>query len=99
MLRNICPSQLRAAPGTLGGMTAQHPGLHVLHDGPDSAPTMVLIHGTAASSRTWDALVPHLSTSHHVVRVDLPGSGQSPQPVAASSALADHAARPTETTD
>lgn len=60
---------------------------------------MVLIHGTAASSRTWDALVPHLSTSHHVVRVDLPGCGQSPKSIATSYALAEQARRLAATLD
>jgi len=53
-------------------------GMHVIHDGSRSAPPMVLIHGSGASSGTWNPVVPALAGRHHVIRVDLPGCGQSP---------------------
>jgi magnesium chelatase accessory protein len=40
-------------------------------------PKVLLIHGTAASSHSWRKLIPELSTTHHVLNVDLPGHGQS----------------------
>ncbi|MCM2416894.1 alpha/beta fold hydrolase [Streptomyces sp. RKAG293] len=53
-------------------------GMHVVHDGPRQAPPMVLIHGSGASGTSWSPLVPALAGHHHVIRVDLPGCGQSP---------------------
>lgn len=54
--------------------------LHVRRDGPRDAPVLLLIHGSATSSRSWDALVPLLTGSHHVIRIDLPGHGRSAEP-------------------
>ncbi len=65
--------------------------LHVSEDGPRDAATLLLIHGTAASLRTWDPLVPLLIETHHVIRVDLLGCGRSPKPDGASYALPDQA--------
>jgi pimeloyl-ACP methyl ester carboxylesterase len=53
-------------------------GMNVVHDGPRQAPPLLLIHGSGASGRSWDPVVPALAERHHVVRVDLPGHGQSP---------------------
>jgi pimeloyl-ACP methyl ester carboxylesterase len=58
---------------------ARRPGeLHVVEAGSPTAPTMLLIHGTAGSLVWWDPIVPALAEHHHVVRVDLAGHGQSP---------------------
>ncbi|MFB8003606.1 alpha/beta fold hydrolase [Nocardia sp. NPDC056000] len=46
-------------------------------DGPRDAPALLLIHGTAASGRSWDPMVPLLTGSHRVIRVDLLGCGES----------------------
>jgi pimeloyl-ACP methyl ester carboxylesterase len=53
-------------------------GLHVVHDGPRSAPPLVLIHGSGAAGASWGLMVPALAAHHHVIRVDLPGCGRSP---------------------
>ncbi|MEU3459593.1 alpha/beta hydrolase [Streptomyces sp. NPDC006733] len=53
-------------------------GMHVVHDGPRQAPPLLLIHGSGASGTSWEPLVPPLAAHHHVVRIDLPGCGQSP---------------------
>ncbi|MGW8742167.1 alpha/beta fold hydrolase [Streptomyces sp. NPDC055794] len=53
-------------------------GLHVVRDGPPQAPPLLLVHGTGASGASWDPVIPALAARHHVVRVDLPGCGQSP---------------------
>ncbi|MBP2328030.1 pimeloyl-ACP methyl ester carboxylesterase [Kibdelosporangium banguiense] len=53
-------------------------GIHVVHDGPRQAPPLVLIHGSGASGASWSPVVPALAGHHHVIRVDLPGCGQSP---------------------
>ncbi|WP_344326760.1 alpha/beta hydrolase [Kitasatospora putterlickiae] len=52
-------------------------GIHVVHDGPQQAPPLVLIHGSGASSGSWSPVVPALAGQYHVIRVDLPGHGQS----------------------
>jgi pimeloyl-ACP methyl ester carboxylesterase len=57
----------------------RRPGeLHVVEAGSPTAPTMLLIHGTAGSLVWWDPIVPALAERYHVVRVDLAGHGQSP---------------------
>ncbi|GAQ53313.1 alpha/beta fold hydrolase [Streptomyces acidiscabies] len=67
--------------------------LHVRQDGPRDAPVLLLIHGSASSARSWDALVPHLTGSHHIVRPDLLGHGRSAKPADRSYALPDQARR------
>ncbi|MFI6874058.1 alpha/beta fold hydrolase [Streptomyces sp. NPDC050400] len=59
----------------------EHGDLYVRQDGPRHAPPLVLIHGSGASLRSWDALVPLLTAHHRVIRVDLPGHGRSPEPL------------------
>lgn len=56
-------------------------GMHVVHDGPRQGPPFLLIHGSGASGASWNQVVPALAASHHVIRVDLPGCGQSPPAV------------------
>ncbi|NYE74648.1 alpha/beta fold hydrolase [Microlunatus parietis] len=53
-------------------------GMHVVHDGRREAPPLLLVHGSGASGDFWSPLVPALAEHHHVIRVDLPGCGQSP---------------------
>lgn len=67
--------------------------IHVRQDGPHDAPALLLIHGTASSLRTWDPMVPLLTGSHRVIRIDLLGCGESPRPDGASYAIPDQAGR------
>jgi pimeloyl-ACP methyl ester carboxylesterase len=53
-------------------------GMHVVRDGPRQGPPLLLIHGSGASGAFWSPVVPALAGRHHVIRVDLPGCGQSP---------------------
>lgn len=53
-------------------------GMHVVRYGPRQAPPLVLIHGSGSSGGSWGPVVPALAERHHVIRVDLPGHGQSP---------------------
>ncbi|MFE1348324.1 alpha/beta fold hydrolase [Streptomyces sp. NPDC058757] len=53
-------------------------GMRVVHDGPRDAPPLVLIHGSGAAGSSWGPVVPALAGRHHVIRIDLPGHGQSP---------------------
>ncbi|MFC4907657.1 alpha/beta fold hydrolase [Actinomadura gamaensis] len=74
-------------------------GLHVRQDGPREAPVLLLIHGSASSVRSWDALVPLLAASYRVIRVDLLGHGRSPKPDDLSYAVPEQARRVGETLD
>ncbi|WP_261958435.1 alpha/beta fold hydrolase [Streptomyces nigrescens] len=71
----------------------EHGDLYVCQDGPRDAPALLLLHGSATSSRSWDALVPLLTTSHRVIRVDLPGHGRSPEPVGRGYETSEQARR------
>jgi pimeloyl-ACP methyl ester carboxylesterase len=53
-------------------------GMHVVYDGQQQAPPVLLIHGSGATGGFWSQVVPALAGRHYVVRVDLPGCGQSP---------------------
>lgn len=52
--------------------------MHVVHDGPREGPPLLLIHGSGASGACWGPVAGSLVGRHHVIRVDLPGCGQSP---------------------
>ncbi|WP_158888439.1 alpha/beta fold hydrolase [Amycolatopsis anabasis] len=67
--------------------------IHVYQDGPREAPALLLIHGTAMSARSWDPMVPLLTGSHRVIRIDLLGCGRSAKPDGASYAVPDQARR------
>src|SRR5687767_11059178 len=43
-------------------------------------PVLLLVHGMASSSATWDRVVPKLAMHATVVAPDLPGHGQSDKP-------------------
>ncbi|WP_331720363.1 alpha/beta hydrolase [Streptomyces sp. NBC_00209] len=75
--------------------------LHVCQDGPREAPVLLLIHGSASSARSWDALVPLLTApgTHRVVRVDLLGHGGSDKPDDGRYAIPDQARRVGEVLD
>jgi pimeloyl-ACP methyl ester carboxylesterase len=67
--------------------------IYVCQDGPRDAPALLLIHGNASSARWWDELVPLLTRSHRVIRIDLLGYGRSAKPADRSYALPDQARR------
>jgi pimeloyl-ACP methyl ester carboxylesterase len=67
--------------------------IYVRQDGPWDAPGLLLIHGNASSARSWDELVPMLTRSHRVIRIDLLGYGRSAKPEDRSYALPDQARR------
>jgi len=63
----------------MGDYNVEHShGMHVVHDGPRQAPPLLLIHGSGASGASWGPVVGGLAGHRHVIRVDLPGCGQSP---------------------
>lgn len=48
--------------------------------GPETAPTIVLLHDFPSSSREFDALIPLLATKYHLIAPDYPGFGLSDAP-------------------
>lgn len=52
---------------------------HIELDG--SGPPLVLLHGFTGSTQNWQALVPVLSKTYTLIRVDLPGHGRTALPV------------------
>ncbi|NSC25537.1 alpha/beta fold hydrolase [Streptomyces albus subsp. chlorinus] len=77
------PSQLKGRTITTESsiIHLEHGNLNVRQDGPRTAPALLLVHGSGTSGRSWDALVPLLTASHRVIRIDLPGHGRSAEPV------------------
>lgn len=65
------------------------PPLHVSSFG-GSGPVVVLLHGIASSSVSYEHLVPLLEDTHRVKAVDLLGFGQSPAPDSAQFTLDEH---------
>src|SRR5262245_61311591 len=74
----------------MGDNDVEH-GMHVVHNGSRQAPPLLLIHGSGASGASWGPVVAALAGRHHVIRVDLPGCGQSPP--ASSYDVPDQAGR------
>ncbi|MDH6180237.1 pimeloyl-ACP methyl ester carboxylesterase [Microbacteriaceae bacterium SG_E_30_P1] len=66
------------------------PLLNVVEDVGDG-PTVVLIHGIASSSVTFQNVLPLLRDSHRCITIDLLGFGTSPMPEDCDYTLADHA--------
>ncbi|MGW5363273.1 alpha/beta fold hydrolase [Actinopolymorpha pittospori] len=67
--------------------------IYVCQDGLCDAPVLLLIHGSASSTSSWDLLVPLLTQSHRVIRIDLLGHGRSAKPAGASYETPDQARR------
>ncbi|MEV4253631.1 alpha/beta fold hydrolase [Spirillospora sp. NPDC049652] len=67
--------------------------IHVCQDGPRDAPALLLVHGSASSTRSWDPMVPLLTGAHRVVRIDLLGHGRSSKPDDGGYAIPDQARR------
>jgi pimeloyl-ACP methyl ester carboxylesterase len=65
--------------------------MNVIEDGPRENPSLLLIHGTAASLAWWHPVLPELIQHHHVIRLDLPDHGQSAP--ARSYGVAEQASR------
>ena len=67
------------------GLAAPWPRLYhrtmlttILHDGPDTAPPLVIAHGLYGSGRNWGVIAKRLSDSRKVVAVDMRNHGTSP---------------------
>lgn len=51
----------------------------VIHDGPDTAPPLVIAHGLFGSARNWGVIAKRLSQDRKVIAVDMRNHGQSPR--------------------
>jgi cis-3-alkyl-4-acyloxetan-2-one decarboxylase len=69
---------------------SQAPLLHVAID-VGEGPVVILVHGIASSSVTFQELVPRLADSHRVIAVDILGFGASPSPADATYSIGEHA--------
>lgn len=61
-------------------LTVDGQHIQVTQDGPADGPVLVLIHGLAGSTHWWERLVPLLTDSYRVIRLDLLGHGSSAKP-------------------
>ena len=64
------------------------PLLHVAID-EGEGPVVILVHGIASSSVTFQELVPRLSGAHRVIALDILGFGASPTPVGSQFTIDD----------
>ena len=69
------------------------PLLHVAID-EGEGPIVVLLHGIASSSVTFENLVPLLTPTRRVIAIDLLGFGASPAPADSEFTVEDHVAIP-----
>jgi pimeloyl-ACP methyl ester carboxylesterase len=77
--------------GWLTGLLRRPPLLHVAID-VGTGPPVVMIHGIASSSVTFERLVPLVEPYHRVIAIDLLGFGESPAPEDAEYTMDEHAA-------
>lgn len=66
------------------------PVLHVATD-EGAGPVVVLVHGIASSSVTFQQVVPRLIENHRVIALDILGFGESPAPAHATYTIEEHA--------
>ena len=74
-----------------GRIFRRAPLLHVAGD-EGTGPVVVLVHGIASSSVTFQNLVPLLEPSHRVISIDILGFGRSPTPPEATYTMEEHVA-------
>jgi pimeloyl-ACP methyl ester carboxylesterase len=54
--------------------------VRVMESGKPDGPVLVLLHGIGSSLETWDGWASRLGDTYRIIRLDLPGSGETPQP-------------------
>ncbi len=77
--------------GWLRDLVRRPPLLHVAIDAGDGPP-VILLHGIASSSVTFERLVPLVEPYHRVIAIDLLGFGESPAPEDAQYTIEEHVA-------
>lgn len=63
--------------------------LHVTEHSSEG-PTLILLHGIAASSDKWNELIPLIKDSYRCITIDLLGFGKSPKPQWLAYTMEDH---------
>jgi pimeloyl-ACP methyl ester carboxylesterase len=77
--------------GWLRGLLRRPPLLHVAIDA-GGGPPVVMLHGIASSSVTFERLVPLVEPYHRVIAIDLLGFGESPVPEDGEYTIGEHVA-------
>jgi pimeloyl-ACP methyl ester carboxylesterase len=54
--------------------------VRVIKSGKPDGPVLVLLHGIGSSLETWNGWASRLGDTYRIIRLDLPGSGETPQP-------------------
>ncbi|MFP7761346.1 alpha/beta fold hydrolase [Marisediminicola sp. LYQ134] len=74
------------------------PPLHIALD-EGSGPVVILVHGIASSSVTFEKLIPMILDTHRVVAIDLLGFGESVAPESATFTIEEHVETLSDTID
>jgi pimeloyl-ACP methyl ester carboxylesterase len=77
--------------GWLRDLIRRPPLLHVAIDAGEGSP-VVMVHGIASSSVTFERLVPLVEPYHRVIAIDLLGFGESPAPDDSEYTIDEHVA-------
>lgn len=77
--------------GWLRDLIRRPPLLHVAVDAGSGSP-VVMVHGIASSSVTFERLVPLVEPYHRVIAIDLLGFGESPAPEDGEYTIGEHVA-------
>src|SRR5690606_16267637 len=77
--------------GWLSGLLRRPPLLHVAGD-EGQGPPVVLLHGIASSSVTFEYVVPLIVEHRRTISIDLLGFGESPVPEDATFTIEEHVA-------
>jgi pimeloyl-ACP methyl ester carboxylesterase len=87
--------------GWLRDLIRRPPLLHVATDagptGENAGRPVVMIHGIASSSVTFERLIPLVTPYHRVIAIDLLGFGESPRPADAEYTIDEHTSALTRT--
>src|SRR5919109_1085388 len=77
----VTDDETKSAKADIGQIVDLPEGdLQVRQDGPREKPTIVMLHGFAASMHWWTPMAERLRRDFHVVRIDLLGHGGSEKP-------------------
>ena len=84
--------------GRLSGLIRRPPLLHVAID-EGEGPVVVMFHGIASSSVTFENVIPLIVPGHRAIAIDLLGFGASPAPADAEYTIEEHVAALARTID
>lgn len=93
--RDIPYAQLRTKYASPASKFAELPGGLVVHyrdEGNPAGPTVVLVHGFAASLQAWEPWVTRLAPDYRLISLDLPGHGLTEAPKGYQASTEGHVA-------